>query len=578
VAAILRTPLDAAFFCVAVAACCTLVLPEKAGADSLCPVQTTPIARVQGNATESPMRGQRVTVKGVVTLLQDGHGLYIEEPGSDSDDRTSNALFVETADWPTGVEKGTLISAEGEVSEIGRGRYMMTAITGVDDLIHCGKKQALPLTSTRLPLNGPGREALEAMRIAISGPLTVTDVYRFDRGDVILSGNGLQFTPTEVTEPGREAARMLAQNRASTLPARVGEAHYQDGLLASGTTIGNITGVLAHDGYDLRVIVQSAAVDRPVAVPPPVPAVAGSLRVAGINLHNYFNGDGNGGGFPTPRGADTEDEFKQQRGRIGAAIELLEPHVIAVMELENDGFGPASAAQDLIRLAGKASGRDWAVARPVADNTGSDAITVGLLYRTDLVKAIGPAETLTGPEWKKSRQPMAQVFQTVTGDEKILVVVNHLKSKGSCPESGENADQKDGQGCWNPMRTAAAQKMSHWANRLAASAGIENILVLGDMNAYRREDPIGAIREAGFIELVEKYQQQPFSFAYRGQHGTLDYAFSSSALLGNVQQAFIWNVNAIFPPGTALPEPWMRFSDHDPVVVDVLLRHSITSD
>ena len=128
------------------------------------------------------------------------------------------------------------------------------------------------------------------------------------------------------------------------------------------------------------------------------------------------------------------------------------------------------------------------------------------------------------------------------------------------------------------MRTAAAKMMSDWANTLAASGGIENILILGDMNAYRLEDPISAIRDTGFTELVEKYQERPFSFAYRGQHGTLDYAFSSGALLDNVQKAFIWNVNAIFPPNVTLPEPWMRFSDHDPVVVDVLLRHSITSD
>jgi len=574
----LKTPLSAAFFYAAVVAGCGLESPETARADSLCPAQTTPIAQVQGNATESPMRGQRITVKGVVTLLQDGLGLYIEESGSDSDDRTSNAVFVETVDWPTGVEKGALVSAQGEVSEIGRGRYKMTAITGVDDLIHCGITQALPLTNAQLPLNGPGREALEGMRIAIGDPLTVTDVYRLDRGDITLSGNGLQFIPTEVERPGREASRHLAQNRAATLPARFGPAGFQGELLASGTAVGDITGVLAHDGYDLRISMQSATIGPTADLPTPAPTITGALRIVGLNLHNYFNGDGHGRGYPTPRGAETEDEFQQQRDRIGAAIKVLGPGVIAVQELENDGFGPASAAQDFIRLTSGATGGSWAVARPIADNTGHDGITVGLFYRDDLIRAIGPAKTLTGPEWDKSRQPMAQVFQPVPGGEKILIVVNHLKSKGSCPESGENADQKDGQGCWNPMRTAAAKIMSDWASTLAASDGIENILILGDMNAYRLEDPISAIRKAGFTELVEEYQEQTFSFAYRGQHGTLDYAFSSNALLDNVQQAFIWNVNTVFPPNVTLPEPWMRFSDHDPVVVDILLRHSMTSD
>lgn len=575
---ILKTPLPAAFFYIAVLAGCDVDQSVTGGSVTQCPARTTPIARVQGSATESPMLGQRVTVKGIVTLTQSGRGIYIEEPGSDSDDRTSNAVFIETADWPTGVKAGSQVSAEGEVSEIGSGRYLMTAITSVSELIDCESSRELPLTEAGLPLNGPGREALEGMRIAINDALTVTDVYQFGRGNITLSANGPQFVPTEVVTPGRKAAEMLAENRAFILPAQIAEGGFQPELLVNGTGIENVTGVLAHDGYDLRIALQSATAGPPANFPTPSPAATGSIRIVGMNLHNYFNGDGKGKGFPTPRGAETEDEFQQQRNRIGAAIEVLGPHIIGVMELENDGFDGDSAAQDFINLANRATGKDWAVTRPVADNTGTDAITVGLFYRNDQLKAIGPAQTLTGPEWEKSRQPIAQVFQQNSGGEKIVVVINHLKSKGSCPDSGENADQKDGQGCWNPMRTASAEKMSAWANGLAVPAGAGNILILGDMNAYRREDPIDAIREAGFTELMDEKQERPYSFVYYGQHGTLDYAFTSGALREKVQQAFIWNVNAALPVNMALPQPWLRFSDHDPVVVDILLRHSSTSD
>jgi hypothetical protein len=302
-----------------------------------------------------------------------------------------------------------------------------------------------------------------------------------------------------------------------------------------------------------------------------------------MNLHNYFNGDGKGLGFPTARGAETAAEFQQQRDRIGAAIGALAPHVIAVMELENDGFDAASAAQDFIQLANNATQKNWAVTRPVGDDTGTDKITVGIFYRSDRLKAVGPAQTLTGPEFKFSRQPQAQLFQQLPHGGSILIVINHLKSKGSCPDAGDNADQKDGQGCWNPMRLASAQKMSAWAKAVAVSAGTDNILILGDMNAYRNEDPIGAIREAGFTELmdvkpVDENQGQPYSYVFFGQHGTLDYAFSSETLLKNVQQAFIWHVNAALPVDMDLPQPWLRFSDHDPVVVDTRLRQSVTSD
>jgi hypothetical protein len=297
-----------------------------------------------------------------------------------------------------------------------------------------------------------------------------------------------------------------------------------------------------------------------------------------MNLHNYFNGDGKGGDFPTPRGAQTASEFEGQRQRLGAAIGQLNPHVLAVMELENDGFGPLSAAADFIDLAQEATAASWQVVRPTGDDIGDDAIMVALFYRSDLLETVGSARTLTGAEFRKSRQPLAQVFKHRDGDEKVLVVVNHLKSKGSCPDAGINANQRDGQGCWNPMRVASAVKMSAWVNSLSETTQSENALILGDMNAYRREDPIDVIRKAGFVELMDKDQGNVYSYMYYGQAGTLDYAFVSAPLQEKVQRAFIWNVNAGFPAHMELPQPWLRFSDHDPVVVDIDLRHSSTSD
>ena len=173
---------------------------------------------------------------------------------------------------------------------------------------------------------------------------------------------------------------------------------------------------------------------------------------------------------------------------------------------------------------------------------------------------------------------MAQVFQAASSDQQALIVANHLKSQGSCPDAGENARQGDGQGCWNPMRVASAIKMSAWTKSQAVSAGTENILILGDLNAYRMEDPIFAMRDAGFTELMDDRQNPVYSFVYRGQYGSLDYAFASAALLDKIDKAFIWNVNAGYPGKLSLPQTWMRFSDHDPVVVDILLRHSSTSD
>jgi len=573
-----KTPLYAAFFYVLVLAACSNDNQGPEPVSATCPVPTTPIASVQGDKTTSTMIGQQVSVQGIVTLIQAEQGLYIEEPGSDTDPSTSNAIFIQSSDLPDWLATGSLISTEGTVAEIGKGRFSVTALTDVSDLDQCSGKQPLPLTDVSLPLNGPARESVEGMRIQINGTLTITDVYRFGQRQISLSGNGFQFAPTEIMTPGPETNEHIAQNRAYTLPVLLPENSPDTEVVMGGTSVENIAGVYGHDGRDLRLSLQVVPSISTTTISSPSQPAADNLRIVGMNLHNYFNGDGNRQGFPTSRGAKTFAEFQDQRDRIGAAIKVLDPHVIAVMELENDGFDNDSAAQDFIQLANEASNSIWAVTRTVDDNTGTDKITVGIFYRTDKVTAIGAAETLTGAEFKRSRQPQAQLFQAVGGGEKTLVVINHLKSKGGCPKSGADANQKDGQGCWNPMRTASAEKMSAWSKQVAAAAGTKKILILGDMNAYRFEDPISAIRDAGFSELMDEMAEPNYSFVFFGQAGTLDYAFISNALKNDVENAFIWHANAALPANMELPHPWLGFSDHDPVVVDIRSRQSKTSD
>jgi predicted extracellular nuclease len=572
-----ETPLHAAFFCALLTACSSAGPPAEAGLRS-CAGPSTAIAAVQGDGFESPMQGRQVTVEGIVTLIEPGNGFYLEEPGSDNDPHTSDAVFIQVDRPPAGMDSGFRARVTGTVAETGDGRDTLTALTGPVETILCSSGHDLPLTSASLPLDGAGRESLEGMRIRIDGTLTVTDVYRLDQGRFSLSGNGVQYVPTELVTPGPESAELLARNRLSALPAQLPGAAAATAMMADGTTIDGVTGVLAHDQRGKRLYLQSVPAASNTVLPASVPATPGTLRIVGMNLHNYFNGDGRGHGFPTPRGAKTPDEFNRQRARIGAAIEVLDPHVMAVMELENDGFGPDSAAQDFMRLANGATHEEWAVARPVGDDTGDDAIRVGIFYRSDQLRAIGSAETLTGAEFERSRQPQAQLFQRLPDGDKLLIVINHLKSKGSCPDAGDDADRGDGQGCWNAMRRASAQKMTAWAKQVAASKGTDNILVLGDMNAYRNEDPVRAIRDAGFVELVERNTRPDYSFVFAGQRGTLDYAFSSRSLSEKAQQALIWHVNAAFPAHMDLPRPYMGFSDHDPVVVGLRLRQSSTSD
>jgi predicted extracellular nuclease len=222
----------------------------------------------------------------------------------------------------------------------------------------------------------------------------------------------------------------------------------------------------------------------------------------------------------------------------------------------------------------------WEVIRTPQNRVGDDHISVGIFYRPDKLQASGTPETLTSHEFQGlSRVPLAQVFTDSKSGESFLVVVNHLKSKGSCPDDGPNANRNDGQGCWNPARTRAATAMSRWTQSLARELTKGKALVLGDMNAYRMENPITAIIEAGFKDLTASGAVGlEFSYVFRGEAGTLDYAFASSQLLPHVRSTRILNINSPYPAGVELPKPWLRSSDHDPVLVDLRFRHSATLD
>ncbi|MEZ4615096.1 MAG: hypothetical protein R2867_06210 [Caldilineaceae bacterium] len=202
--------------------------------------------------------------------------------------------------------------------------------------------------------------------------------------------------------------------------------------------------------------------------------MGGLLKVTGFNVLNYFNGDGVGGGFPTTRGAKSAAEFERQRAKIIAALRMLDADVVGLMEIENDGYGPTSALQDLVNglneaIAATGADGTYALIDPGVTPLGADEIAVGIIYNTATVTPTGGAATLaTGAfdqdlaDFGRSRQPLAQTFSDANG-ERFTLVVNHFKSKRPSGDPDENnIDRGDGAGSWNGRRTAAARDLIAW--------------------------------------------------------------------------------------------------------------------
>ena len=114
---------------------------------------------------------------------------------------------------------------------------------------------------------------------------------------------------------------------------------------------------------------------------------------------------------------------------------------------------------------------------------------------------------------------MAQTFQNGKSGGIFTLVVNHFKSKGCGTDVDEaNTDRGDGQSCYNNKRVEAARALAAWLKTDPTKSGDPDVLIVGDLNAYAKEDPIRLLQEEGFRYLGEGSAEIPhFSFSYANQ-------------------------------------------------------------
>lgn len=567
------------------AAALGLALITSACADRQASVVAETIAAVQGSAGRSGFEGQRARIEGVVTVLM-ADGAFVQSLQADADAATAEGLFVMPAEGQPALEVGQHIVAEGLVAESGDGATLTTL---AEARIEARGTAPLPepLSLTAPPTDW---EAFEGMRVRVDAPLTVTGndaLLRF--GEVDLAFDGRLYTPTEIAAPGEPATALRDANRRRLLVLDDASAAENPGAIAwlpapvsadaplrAGSTLTGVQGVLDQrwGGYRLQA---DAAVEQIQQAPrPAAPAVEGAIRIAGMNLLNLFNGDGQGGGFPTERGAKDYDGYARQLAKHVAVITALDPAIIAAQELENDGFDAESAAQELADALNAAQpGARWT---PVATEgrPGTDQITVGLLYRADRAEPVGaPAMATEGPFEYGSRPVLAQSFRV--GDSPVFTVASvHFKSKGGC-ESAEGADrdQGDGQACFNAKRVESAEAMHAWLATDPTGSGSDRVVAIGDYNAYAMEDPIRVLRERGWVDapMAAEGGETPHSFVFDGQAGRLDHAMLSPSMAAMLRGAAKWPVNSDESIGFAYDGalgreagPW-RSSDHDPLLL-----------
>ncbi len=556
---------------------------------------------IQGNGLVSPLDGQDVIIEAVVTADFTASGqlnsYFVQETiaEEDNDSSTSEGLMVWLGSNAYNLSVGERVRIAGTVDEY----YGKTQLTNITDLINCGTSPVPAPTLIQLPLTSKNDlEAQEGMLVEFQQSLKVTENYNLGRyGELVLATDRL-FQPTQLYRPGADAQQVADTNELSTIildDYRTGQNPetiiYPTGDLSfyntvrAGDTVDGVVGVMDYSFSAYRVQptqMPTFTSTNPRTSAPQLPGT-GNIRVASFNVLNYFNGDGQGGGFPTARGADTFDEFQRQRDKIINAILAMDADIIGIMEIENDGFGSNSAIQDLVDglNALAPANEQYAYAQPAESQVGTDAIAVGILYRNSSVSEEGTAVTTDAyPFDDKNRQPLVQTFRHDSTGELITVAVNHFKSKGSCPSDGSaNEDQGDFQGCWNERRTEASSYLANWLATDPTGAATSNIMILGDLNAYAKEDPVHELEQNGYVNLT---QTTDHSYVFKGWSGSLDHALATSELASKLVGVTEWHINADEPRVLDYNVEYKtqaqiqdyystdayRSSDHDPVIAE----------
>ncbi|WP_295044758.1 ExeM/NucH family extracellular endonuclease [uncultured Paracoccus sp.] len=587
---------------------------------------------VAGAADESPLLGQAVRVQAIVTQIMPGlGGFYIQEEDGDADGdaHSSEGIFIASN---AAVTLGDLITVEGIVGETG-GETRITAATvavdSSDNALPTATVIEFPTATVLRDAKGDyvaNLEAYEGMRVTVPQDMAVTELFQLDRfGTIRLSSDGRleQFTQSNAPSvAGYQqhlkdvAARSLVLDDGATVqnPDDLKVPFLgADGTLSAGDSFRmgdayrGLTGVVSfsHDSaasseepeYRIHLPSDGELVQNNPR-PTEAPDVGGTVKVAGFNVLNYFTtitGGTGADGTQSPRGANNAAEFDRQEAKLVAAINALDADVVGLTEIENDPQGSVSLTALVSAL--NAAGGTWAfVDTGVIEGAQGgalegDAIKNGFLYNVETIALNGDFalldETVDARFQSEGvqRPSIAQTFTEKASGESFTAIINHLKSKGSAVNG--DVDAGDGQGHSANVRNAAAEALADWIANDPTGTGEEDVILLGDFNAYRMENTITTLRAGAdgvagtaddITDLGALFDGDSPSYVFDGMTGTLDYAFGSASLTAKVTGASYWNINAdeadAFDYNTDFgrdPALWtadaFRSSDHDPIVV-----------
>jgi predicted extracellular nuclease len=439
-----------------------------------------------------------------------------------------------------------------------------------------------------------------------------------DLDKIVLDDGSNVSNPAYLRHP--DGQRFCQGTLLSTAPADCPAAH----IFRGGDLVSEITAVLDYYSNSSgstkywRLEPVGTATFESVNPRPTAPElVPGELRISSINTLNYFMTLQSAGKVCGPtggqdcRGAVNDEERLRQRAKTTAAVTGMASDVTGLLELENDNptttgtLGEDYAIASIVAGLNEVAGSGTYAYIPTGA-IGGDAIKAGIVYKTAKVTPIGDyalLTTLTDSEFIDTcnRPVLAQTFQDLATGQMFTLAVNHLKSKSSACAALNDTDTGDGQGNANLTRTKAAAAEVRWLETDPTKTGSNMYLIMGDLNSYAKEDPITAFKNGAdgaantaddYFDLVQRFRElfgypKSYGYVYSAQAGYLDGALANRLMASYVLDAKEWHINADEVDAIdytfvtykkadqkALYQPDVyRSSDHDPILVSLMLNH-----
>ena len=293
-----------------------------------------------------------------------------------------------------------------------------------------------------------------------------------------------------------------------------------------------------------------------------------TLLVCCMNLEYYLVEN-----WGTGYGPDNQSEHTKQRAKVSKALAKINADLYGFVEIEQGQSALAELASDL----SKNTGRKFSYINDGGSASGSYT-KAGYVYCSDVLE---PHGSLRYNNEGVDNRKKTQAFREKATGEVFLYSVNHFKAK-SGKGSGDNADKGDGPGTYNGDRVREAKSVLNHYESDSYYYGDEDILIMGDLNAYAMEDPITVLREGGMIDLHRAFHaDSSYSYVYRGQAGYLDHALCNATLYPHVTGMVAYHINSdesdSYTYDKSSDQTMFRSSDHDPVLVGLRLDTTYTT-